>query len=363
MRLIRTFKIYKTPFMALGALLMLSSCGSYQYVGYDNDGIYSSDEVVVDVEEASTNRTSDNYYANYFDEIATDAQLAQEETGEIFTDIDSYSSTGASGDDVEIIGDYGGWGQVNDQVTINYYNTGWNNWGWGWNDPWLWNGGFGWGWNAGFGWGWNNWRWNRWGFGWGWNDPWLWNGGFGWGHPYYGWNAWGRNGFYGNNIAFNRSRRGNYGRAYAGVNRNSISRRTNRLVSTSRAFRSGDGVTRSRVSGNSSSTVRRSRGTITRSSRGITTRGTTTRSSRTRVGRTRGAVSQPSRNGTVRSSRGNSTRSSGSVRSSRSSSRSSGSVRSSRGSSRSSGSFRSSGGSSRSSGGSRSSSRGGGRRG
>jgi len=93
MRFTFTFKKYSSPVIALGALFMLSSCGSYQYAGYDNDGIYSSDEVVVDVEQASTNRTNDNYYANYFGELATDAQLAQEESGEIFTDIDSYSSS------------------------------------------------------------------------------------------------------------------------------------------------------------------------------------------------------------------------------------------------------------------------------
>ena len=96
MRFTSTLKKIKMLFLALGSILLLSSCGSYQYVGYDNDGIYNSNEVVVDVEEASTNRTSNNYYANYFDDVVTDAELAQEQSDDVFTDIDSYSSNNAS---------------------------------------------------------------------------------------------------------------------------------------------------------------------------------------------------------------------------------------------------------------------------
>lgn len=357
MRFTFTFKKFKMPVLALGVTFLLTSCGAYQYVGYDNDGIYSSDEVVVDTDEASTNRTNDNYYVNYFGEIAADAELAQEESGEIFTDIDSYSSDNPAGNEVEIIEDYGGWGQVNDQVTINYYNTGWNNWGWGWNDPWLWNGGFGWGWNAGFGWGWNNWRWNRWGIGFGWNN-WGWSN-FGWRGPGlggwrvgvgYGWNNpysfpyWNNGfGYYGNNLAYNRSRRGVSNRSIANVGR---SRLSNRIGNISR--RSGNyGTTR----GTSS---RPSRGTTTRPSRGIVgpSRGTTTRPSRGNTTRpSRGTTTRPSRGNTTRPSRGTTTRPSrsSSTRPSRG-----GSYSPSRGSSRSSGSMRSSGGS-RSSSGSRSS--------
>ncbi|TCK66625.1 hypothetical protein DFQ05_1895 [Winogradskyella wandonensis] len=353
MRFTSTLKKKYTPFMLLGALIMLTSCGSYQYVGYDNDGIYSSDEVVVEVEQAATNRTNSNYYANYFADQVTDAQLAQEETDEVFTDIDSYTSGNVANNEVEIIEDYGGWGQVNDRVVINYYDNGWNNWGWGW-DPWLWNGGFGWGWNN-WGWGWN--RWNRWGglgfgWGWGWNDPWLWNGGFGWGwNNYWGWN----NGFYRNNLAFNRSRRGAYNRDLALNSRNNLSRR----IGNSSLSRRSSGLTRNRdgsrtrvgrnISGRPSrGTVSRPRGTTTRPSRGTISRprGTTTRPSR-------GSTTRPSRGNTARPSRGNISRPSRGT-----------TTRSSRGSSRSSGSVRSSGGSRSSSGSSRGGgSRGGGRRG
>ena len=55
MRFTSTLKKLSVLFMVFGALLMLSSCGAYQYVGYDNDGIYSSYEVVVDVNKAATN--------------------------------------------------------------------------------------------------------------------------------------------------------------------------------------------------------------------------------------------------------------------------------------------------------------------
>ena len=177
MRFTSTLKKLSVLFMVFGALLMLSSCGAYQYVGYDNDGIYSSDEVVVDVNKAATNRTNDNYYANYFEEHVSEAQLLQDES-EVFTDIDSYSSVTVVDNEAEIIEDYGGWGQVNDQVTINYYNTGWNNWGWG-RNPWFW--------NYGFDYGWSTWGWNRW-YGNIWYSPWAWNGGYGWGYNNWGWN-------------------------------------------------------------------------------------------------------------------------------------------------------------------------------
>ena len=75
MRFTATLKKLTAPFMALGAILMLFSCGAYQYVGYDNDGIYSSDRVVVEVEEAVNSRADSQVYEDYFAEQATDAQI------------------------------------------------------------------------------------------------------------------------------------------------------------------------------------------------------------------------------------------------------------------------------------------------
>ncbi len=333
MRFTSTLKKLSVLFMVFGALLMLSSCGAYQYVGYDNDGVYSSDEVVVDVNKAATNRTNDNYYANYFEEHVSEAQLLQDES-EVFTDIDSYSSVTVVDNEAEIIEDYGGWGQVNDQVTINYYNTGCNNWGWG-RNPWFW--------NYGFDYGWSTWGWNRW-YGNIWYSPWAWNGGYGWGYNNWGWN----NSYYGNYYTYNNSRRGSV------YNRSSV--QNGRRNTTSRRIASNN-TRGTSVRGNTTSTrpsrgtvtrprgtiIRPSRGTTTRPSRGTTTRpsrGTTTRPSRgstTRPSRgsttrpSRGSASRPSRSGTVRNSRSSSSRSSGSVRSSSrsSSSRSSGGSRSS----------------------------------
>ena len=56
--------IQKIPNLAILALaLVLSSCGSYQYVGVDNDGIYNdtptqNEKAVVEV----PNETNNNYY-------------------------------------------------------------------------------------------------------------------------------------------------------------------------------------------------------------------------------------------------------------------------------------------------------------
>ena len=62
-------------FLAISFGFILTSCGSYQYVGYSSDGIYD-DEVVVyedassatEVEPSSTN--SNSYYKHYFNEKA-----------------------------------------------------------------------------------------------------------------------------------------------------------------------------------------------------------------------------------------------------------------------------------------------------
>ena len=59
----------KAPLAVLfGLLLGLVSCGSYQYVGVDNDGIYGNgivqtQERVVEVPVENTN----NFYKNYFE--------------------------------------------------------------------------------------------------------------------------------------------------------------------------------------------------------------------------------------------------------------------------------------------------------
>ena len=92
MRFITRHKKIDPLFMIAGAALLLVSCGTYQYVGYDNDGIYGSEgPVVVEVERAAPYNS--DYYQNYF---AEESQALQEISveGEIFTDIDSYQGNG-----------------------------------------------------------------------------------------------------------------------------------------------------------------------------------------------------------------------------------------------------------------------------
>ncbi|NRA92490.1 MAG: hypothetical protein HRU26_07355, partial [Psychroserpens sp.] len=49
----------------------------------------------------------------------------------IFTDIDSYESEYSDEDPENRESGYPGWGQANENITINYIDYGWN-------DPWLW---------------------------------------------------------------------------------------------------------------------------------------------------------------------------------------------------------------------------------
>ena len=89
---------------ALGAFLLLASCGSYQYVGYDNDGIYASDQVEVEVERAANSREGSEFYTNYFSQESQQIQDIAEEN-EIFTDVDSYNSGNAINQQSTEVGD------------------------------------------------------------------------------------------------------------------------------------------------------------------------------------------------------------------------------------------------------------------
>ncbi|WP_299226702.1 hypothetical protein [uncultured Psychroserpens sp.] len=321
----------KLPFfVALSFTFVLASCGSYQYVGYDSDGIYNDENEVVEEVEAPTETTSNSsYYKNYFAEKSNQYSDIPTDEEVIFTDIDSYSSDYI--EDEQLNGaqtGYAGWGQANENVTINIIDNGWNNWGW--NNPWLWNNwGWGWnnwGWNAGWGWGWNNWGWNA---GWGWGG---WNAGFGWGG--FGWNNgfWCPPGYYNRGyrgVAFNAGRRG-YGNVYA--SRNAINRRSytsNGIRRNSTSFNNG----RSRATRNTTTRRINNRGTTTRRNTSVrttrpnsTTRRmntTTTRRNNTRA-RTNSSSSSvrrsspsvrrssgTSRSSSMRGSRGSSSRSSG----------------------------------------------------
>ncbi|MDX1271154.1 hypothetical protein [Bizionia paragorgiae] len=143
-----------TMALAIIAAFGLTSCGSYQYVGQDSDGIYSSNEDYVEQEQPRTvesKEDSNSFYENYFQERANALNIADEadEQEEVFTDVDSYQS---NYDTNRVASDgSAGWGQENETTTINIYNNnigysnywnrpyyGWNHWGYarpyrGWN--------------------------------------------------------------------------------------------------------------------------------------------------------------------------------------------------------------------------------------
>lgn len=325
------------------SLFLLASCGSYQYSGYE-DGIYG--EANRGYERQNQNATQESnsgYYQNLFaEEAALYGEVLSEST--IFTDVDSYSSTGnyQPGDNqTNYIGGQAPWGNDPDSYVINIYNNGLYG---GFYNP-YWGGGlyaFDPFWGPGF----YGPSWHYPGFyGPGFYGPYWrsgWNIGFGFGHHYgYG---MGFGGFYGNpfwynpyshythrynnfrqNVAYNTGRRdaaSSYmnGRNNSAVRNASVLDSRNRTSSYSRSIRnlrsSNDDYGLTRRSADRTYAPRRNSDYNT--NRSIQTR----RTSNDTYSRSQ----TPNRNsGTVRSS--TSTRSSGTVRSS-----SGGSTRSSSGS-------------------------------
>lgn len=269
MRFINYLKTKVPALTIIGLTLGLTSCGSYQYVGQDSDGIYGTSKNDVEhkeeVAEVKEESSSNGYYQNYFKEKSTEMELASQE-GEIFTDIDSYEGTYEEDtDNADVQSGYAGWGQQSDNVTINVYSNGfgYNSY---WNSPYRWNR---WGWNRPYYGGWNV------GIGYagyGWGNP-FWctpyyginYGGYGYayGNPYYN-NYYGRNNYGRRGVAYNSGRRGTL------LNRSSVlanrrtSTRTRSNVSTPRTrTRTKTKVrprTRTRVRPNSSqSTIKSSK--------------------------------------------------------------------------------------------------------
>src|SRR5680860_998854 len=200
--MIYSLPLPKIRFAALAALtgIVLASCGSYQSASYyDNDGIYSSDNQVTTErpqrKEAKKQETGNEAYTNYFGQQAKQYEEALD--GEIFTDIDSYSSNSEMENDSLPQGqltdyydngnDYAGyaaWGDNTTSVNINVYDNSWGFGGWGfggfgYGSPWLYNsygwGGYGFGWGGGY---YNPWRYRY--------SPWGWGGGYGGYAGYYG---------------------------------------------------------------------------------------------------------------------------------------------------------------------------------
>ena len=204
------------------ALLLLASCGSYQYTGYEHDGIYSPEnrEAVTANDHAESYEEA-LYYKQLFAQKAEQFSNIPQE-GAIFTDIEGYTSTGMYEDQSfmqEGIAYQGGnapWGQEVDEISINVYNSPFfspfyhpymSPYYGGFYDPFWMNRygyGYGYGWNHwGYGYPYHNpWRWNRWG----------WNAGLAVHSPFYGYYRYGNyNPYYSrNNVAYNSTRRSSY---------------------------------------------------------------------------------------------------------------------------------------------------------
>ena len=128
---------------------ILSSCGSYQYVGMYDDGIYDSsfDRDNSYTYDSSSDQINNSYYKDYFKGKAIELNQGEDLTSTI-SEKNDYNSQNSSE-----VSSYAGWGQnVDSNVIINIRTRPSYGMYWGWNN---------WGWNN---WGWNNWRWNNWGY-------------------------------------------------------------------------------------------------------------------------------------------------------------------------------------------------------
>ena len=137
---------------------VFTSCGSYQYSGYINDGIYESNEPAEEyavVEKDSDNDKENNeFYKRAFSEKAL-MYSENESSDQLFTDVDNYRTN----ENDSISENYGPWGEHKDSVVINihsYHNDRfWSRWRY---PDWMWNYGYGYG-NV-WGYGYNN-YWSR----------------------------------------------------------------------------------------------------------------------------------------------------------------------------------------------------------
>ncbi len=328
-------------------LFALASCGSYQYSGYEADGIYGESRPGIweqqepRKEEVKPN-SNNSYYKNLF---AQQAQMVDEALeSDIFTDVEDYSSNDGYdnyseiGGDVVYVGGNAPWGDDPDSYSINIINNGFYG---GFYSPWRYGYGF-WGYrNPYFG-GWYDpfWPGGFWGgygpYAYGYGDP-FWNFGFGFGFGFghrYGYGRYyppyfyhyNQYNYYNNRVAYNAGRR----------NSSDFYRNTgNRRSSYARSIRD---IRNSRYSTDRSSRVQRGNSGDSRMYTRTTSRTGPTRAYRS--GSSRGDTQGYSRSSQNSSNR--SYRTSSPSRSNSSSTRS-GSVRSSSSSSRSSGASRSSG--------------------
>ena len=219
--------------------LLITSCGTYQYSGYINDGIYQANEPnekYADAADEITDKKQNNeYFKSSFNEMAL-AYTQTESNDQLFTDVENYRTS----ENDSINETYGPWGENKNSVVIqinsNYNDGFWSRWRY---PNWMWNYGYGYG--------------NVWGYGYNnyWTRPFPFHGGlydpfnpfwgyydsfyYGYGYAYNGYYPWWRpyNSWYNNSYYSGRNwntpvslisgRRGS---------RNAISSRSNTLVNS-----------------------------------------------------------------------------------------------------------------------------------
>jgi hypothetical protein len=146
-------------FYFLTISLFITSCGSYQYSGYLNDGIYdnndSSENNVITGEEEINDEQINDYYKSAFSEKAS-IYAETEASDQLFTDVENYRTT-----ENDTIDNYGPWGDQKDSVVINIHSSHHDGFWSRWRYPnWMWNYGFGYGGLNTWGYGYNN-YWSR----------------------------------------------------------------------------------------------------------------------------------------------------------------------------------------------------------
>ncbi|MDT0689452.1 hypothetical protein RM549_06635 [Salegentibacter sp. F188] len=388
--MIRNYNIYRkfTFFMAPVFLLLLASCGSYEYAGYGNDGIYGATNPDVRYDQRTDTRqdryvekenknSNSSYYKNLF---AEKSQMYNDvlENG-IFTDVESYSSTEGGQEDeyyddsMEYTGGYAPWGGDPDEYTVNIYNNGW--YGGGFMNPyrWGWGNRFGYGF-AGHGGYWGNPYWGGWDPFWGpgFGHPFMGGYGMGFGHPFMGYGmgygmgfGWGYGGLF-NPYFHNRGlyNGGWYGSPYYGDNnRREVAynegRRNSRQSYTGRSSRNTSATNARTRNSSYSRSIREIRNNRTADYSGSRSRSVRSSGNDSNIYSRSSSRSTPVRVNSESSRRNSSYERSSPTRNRSTQTRSSTPTRSSSGSVRSSGSSGRSSSGTRSSGGGRSSSRGG----
>ncbi|WP_418509313.1 hypothetical protein [Corallibacter sp.] len=304
----------KIPLLTFFSLsIVLTSCGSYQYTGQDNDGIYNSDSNTVEYEREVT-QTSNNggFYENYFKEKSLEYEMPEEE-GDVFTDVDSYEGNYATenSNEPEYTTGYAGWGNNTEDVTVNVYNSGFNNFGW--YNPYR--AGFGWGYSPYWNIGWDYYGYSPFFYGgyYGAYYPYHW---YGYGYGYHNYNYYAPYAYSRRGIVYQPGRRGNLysrgtiARQYDTNTRNTRTVRRSSILNNTR--RTYNNSTRVRSSNNTSRSIRTTPRTRSNTN-SVRTRTTTPRvRTRTTTPQVRTRSSAPRRSSTINSAPSR-TRSSGSM--------------------------------------------------